>query len=85
MTVNEALMAAKRLSAKGFDVRLTIAHRKNRSSARHDGPPTVAEVYVPIRDYSDLDHLTQKRKELRELGYRAEWDGSSEFDITLGL
>jgi hypothetical protein len=86
MTVNEALMAAKRLSAAGYDVRLTIAHRKNRNpSVRHDGPPTVAEVYVPIREYSDLDYLTQKRKELRDMGYRAEWDGSSEFDITLGL
>lgn len=85
MNVNETLLAAKRLADKGFDVRVQIQHRKNHRvpATRHDGPAVVAELFVPIRNYSDLDHLTQKRDELQAMGYRAEWDGSSEFDITL--
>lgn len=84
MTVTQALLAAKKLSEKGFDVNVRISHRKNRRSGlvNPTGPEVLAEVSVPIHDYDDLDHLTKKRDELRDLGYNAKWDGSSEFDLT---
>lgn len=81
MTAAAALTAAKRLAGMGFDVRVSISHRRNARHSQASAPEQRVELAVPMTNYDDLDHLVQKRKELEDAGYRATWDGSSEFDI----